>query len=341
MRDSILAPQTTNQGDGHDDDTAHAGDAGGLLATAGTTAHTWPDKAIRLIVPWPPGGGTDIISRVISDKLSSTLGWKIVVENKPGAGGTLGLDAAAKARPDGYTIAMGQFSNLAIAPSLMSGLPYDPIKDFAHITLVSAIPVAIAVGADSPIKPFADLVAAAKANPGKLLFASPGNATVAHISGEYLQKAVGIKYKHLPYKGTAQALPDVMSGRANFYMASVESVRGPAKAGQLRLIAVTSARRASGFPDVPMVAESGFAGFSAVTWFGLVAPAGTQAAIETRLSRTAPLSCALSRLRNITSPNPSKRRPICPARPCRWPMRLKSRSRWAQQTCRRSASMKA
>ena len=262
-----------------------------LLALAALTLSTtafsqvgYPDKPIRLIVPFPPGGGTDLISRVISDKLSTTLGWKIVVENKAGAGGTLGLDAAAKARPDGYTMVMAQTSNMSIAPSLMSGLPYDPIKDFKPVTLVSEVPLAIAVGADSPLKTFADLVKAAKADPGKLLFASPGNATVAHLTGEYLQKAVGIKYKHVPYKGMAQALPDVISGRATFYVASVESVSGPVKAGQLRPIAVTSAKRLADWPNVPTVAESGFPGFEAVTWFGIAVPAGVPAAIVNRLN---------------------------------------------------------
>lgn len=262
-----------------------------LLALAALTLSTtafsqsgYPDKPIRLIVPFPPGGGTDLISRVISDKLSTTLGWKIVVENKAGAGGTLGLDAAAKARPDGYTMVMAQTSNMSIAPSLMSGLPYDPVKDFKPVTLVSEVPLAIAVGADSPLKSFADLVKAAKADPGKLLFASPGNATVAHLTGEYLQKAVGIKYKHVPYKGMAQALPDVISGRASFYVASVESVSGPVKAGQLRPIAVTSAKRLADWPNVPTVAESGFPGFEAVTWFGIAVPAGTPAAIVNRLN---------------------------------------------------------
>ena len=254
------------------------------LSTTAFSQASYPDKPIRLIVPFPPGGGTDLISRVISDKLSTTLGWKIVVENKAGAGGTLGLDAAAKARPDGYTMVMAQTSNMSIAPSLMSGLPYDPIKDFKPVTLVSEVPLAIAVGADSPLKSFADLVKAAKADPGKLLFASPGNATVAHLTGEYLQKAVGIKYKHVPYKGMAQALPDVISGRATFYVASVESVSGPVKAGQLRPIAVTSAKRLADWPNVPTVAESGFPGFEAVTWFGIAVPAGTPVAIVNRLN---------------------------------------------------------
>ncbi len=249
------------------------------LAQAG-----YPDKPVRLIVPFPPGGGTDIISRIVADKLSSTLGWKVVVENKAGAGGTLGLDAAAKAKADGYTLVMAQTSNLSIAPSLMAGLPYDPVKNFTPITLVDAAPLAITVGAGSPIKSMADLVAAAKAAPGKLLFASPGNATVAHLAGEYFQKVAGIKYTHVPYKGTAQALPDVISGRAAFFIASLESAMPQVKSGQLRAIAVTSARRAPQWPDVPTVAESGYAGFEAITWFGIAVPAGTPEAIVARLN---------------------------------------------------------
>lgn len=255
-----------------------AGISGNALAQAG-----YPDKPVRLIVPFPPGGGTDILGRIVADKLTSTAGWKVVVENKAGAGGTVGLDAAAKAKPDGYTLVVGQTSNMSIAPSIMSGLPYDPVKDFSPVRIITSVPLAIVVGANSPIKSMGDLVAAAKANPGKLLFASPGNSTVAHLTGEYFQKVAGIKYTHVPYKGTAQALPDVISGRANFYVASIESAMGPVKSGQLRAIAVTSAKRAPQWPDVPTVAESGYPGFEAVTWFGIAVPAGTPAPIIERL----------------------------------------------------------
>ncbi|HEX4944269.1 MAG TPA: tripartite tricarboxylate transporter substrate-binding protein, partial [Usitatibacteraceae bacterium] len=244
-----------------------AGFSGAALAQAG-----YPDKPVRMIVPFPPGGGTDILGRIVGDKLSSTLGWKVVIENKAGAGGTVGLDAAAKARPDGYTIVMAQTSNLSIAPSIMSGLPYDPVKNFMPVRLVASVPLAIVVGKDSPFRSLADLVAAAKASPGKLLFASPGNATVAHLAGEYFQKVAGVKYTHVPYKGTGQALPDVISGRASFYVASIESAMPQVKAGQLRAIAVTSVKRAPQWPDVPTVAESGYAGFEAITWFGIAVP---------------------------------------------------------------------
>ena len=255
-----------------------AGLPGTVLAQAG-----YPDKPVRLIVPFPPGGGTDLLGRVVGDKLTSTLGWKVVVENKAGAGGTVGLDAAAKAKPDGYTLVVGQTSNLSIAPSIMSGLPYDPVKNFAPVRLIASVPLAIVVGATSPIKSMADLVAAAKANPGKLLFASPGNATVAHLTGEYFQKVAGVKYTHVPYKGTAQALPDVISGRASFYVASIESATAQVKSGQLRAIAVTSLKRAPQWPDVPTVAESGYPGFEAITWFGIAVPTGTPAPIIARL----------------------------------------------------------
>jgi len=255
-----------------------AGFSGAALAQAG-----YPDKPVRMIVPFPPGGGTDTLGRIVADKLSSTLGWKVVIENKAGAGGTVGLDAAAKARPDGYTIVMAQTSNLSIAPSMMSGLPYDPVKNFVPVRLVASVPLAIVVGKDSPLKSLADLVAAAKASPGKLLFASPGNATVAHLAGEYFQKVAGVKYTHVPYKGTGQALPDVISGRASFYVASIESAMPQVKAGQLRALAVTSVKRAPQWPDVPTVAESGYAGFEAITWFGIAVPAGTPAPIVARL----------------------------------------------------------
>jgi tripartite-type tricarboxylate transporter receptor subunit TctC len=255
-----------------------AGFPGLALAQAG-----YPDKPIRLIVPFPPGGGTDILGRIVGDKLSTTLGWKVVVENKAGAGGTVGLDAASKAKPDGYTLVIAQTSNLSIAPSIMSGLPYDPVKNFAPVRLIAAVPLAIVVGANSPIKSMGDLVAAAKANPGKLLFASPGNATVAHLAGEYFQKVAGVKYTHVPYKGTAQALPDVISGRASFFVASIESATAQVKSGQLRAIAVTSLKRAPQWPDVPTVAESGYPGFEAITWFGVAVPAGTPAPIVARL----------------------------------------------------------
>ena len=243
----------------------------------------YPDKPIKLIIPFPPGGGTDIVGRVVADKLTA-LGWRVVVENKPGAGGTVGMDAAAKSRPDGYTMVLGQTSNLSIAPSLMASLPYDPIKAFTPITLVDESPLTILVSASSPIKTLGDLVAAAKAQPGKLLFASPGNATVSHLTGELLQRAAGITFTHVPYKGMAQALPDVISGRATFFITSVETAMPQVKSGQLRVIATTGAKRSRELPDVPTVSESGFKDFTAVTWFGIVLPAGAPEPVVKKLT---------------------------------------------------------
>ena len=254
------------------------------LIGAQVAAAEYPDKPIKLIVPFPPGGGTDIVGRFVADRLTAAQGWKVIVENKPGAGGTVGMDAAAKSKPDGYTMVLGQTSNLSIAPSLMPNLPYDPVKAFTPITLVDESPLTILVGANSPIKTLGDLIAAAKAQPGKVLFASPGNATVSHLAGELLQRAAGIKYTHVPYKGMAQALPDVISGRATFFITSVETAMPQVKSGQLRVIATTGAKRPRELPDVPTVAESGFKDFTAATWFGIVVPAGTPEPVVQKLN---------------------------------------------------------
>src|SRR4029434_5162528 len=244
----------------------------------------YPTKPIKMIVPFPPGGGTDIIARVLTDKLSSTLGWKMVVDNKPGAGGTLGMDAAATSTPDVYTIVLGQTANLAIAPSLFPTLGYDPLKSFVPITLVDSAPLVVVVGANSPYKTLGDIVTAAKATPGKLLFASPGNGTVAHLAGELCQQTANIKYTHVPYKGAAQALPDLISGRAAFFVSSLETALPQIKSKQVRALAVSSAKRSPALPDVPTFAEAGYKGSEATTWFGVLAPAGTPEPIVNRLN---------------------------------------------------------
>jgi len=263
--------------------------AAAVAATVGFSAPAlaqkdYPTKPVKMIVPFPPGGGTDIIARVLTDKLSSTLGWKMVVDNKPGAGGTLGMDAAAKSKPDGYTIVLGQTANLAIAPTLYPKLGYDPVKNFTPITLVDAAPLVVIVGANSPYKALGDIVTAAKASPGKLLFASPGNGTVAHLAGELFQQTAGIKYTHVPYKGAAQALPDLISGRAAFFVSSLETALPQIKSNQLRALAVSSPKRSPALPDVPTFAEAGFKGSEATTWFGVLAPAGTPEPIVSRLN---------------------------------------------------------
>jgi len=248
------------------------------------TAQDYPAKAIRLVVPFPPGGGTDIFSREIAHKLSDTLKWVVVVDNKPGAGGNIGMDAVAKAPADGYTIGMGQTSNLAINPTLYAKLPYDPLKDLAPIALVADAPLVLVVPANSPFRSVADLVAAAKKKPGEVTFGSPGNGTVAHLTGELFQTAAGIKLSHIPYKGSAQAITDLMGGQVQSYMSSIPTALSHIKGGKLRALAVTSTKRVPTLPDVPTIAEAGYKGFDATTWFGIVAPAGTAPAIINKLN---------------------------------------------------------
>lgn len=264
--------------------------ASGLLAIfasaipLGVVAQTYPAKTIKVFVPFPPGGGTDIIAREIANKLTATNGWSIIIDNKPGSGGNLGVDAAAKSAPDGYTLALGQSSNLAINPSLYSKLPYDPVKDLAAVSLVASAPLVMVVQADSPYKTLADVINASKAKPGSLNFASAGNGTVAHLASELLQKTANIKLTHVPYKGAAQATTDLLGGQVQLYMSSVPTLLGHIKTGKMRALFVTSLNRTDDLPNVPTVAESGFKGFEAVTWFGFVAPAGVPKDVVTRLN---------------------------------------------------------
>lgn len=257
--------------------------AAAMLVLAAHAAD-YPDKPIRLIVPFPPGGGTDIMSRLVAKKMSEGKGWTVIVENRPGAGGNIGVDAAARSAPDGYTLVMGQTSNLAINPTLYRNLTYDPMKDLEPVVLVGEGPIAIAVRAASPYKTLADVVDAAKAKPGRVTMATPGNGTVAHLSGVRLMNAAGVRFEHVPYKGASAAIPDLLSGQVDFYMASVPSVQGQVAAGQLRAIAVTSTKRSPVFPNAPTIAQT-YPGFQAVTWFGILAPAKTPAPIVETLNR--------------------------------------------------------
>ena len=245
-----------------------------LAATALTAsvafAQAWPAKPIRLIVPFPAGGGTDIITREVANKVA---GYNFVIDNKPGSGGNLGVDAAAKAAPDGTTLVMGQTSNLAISPTLYSSLPYDPVKDLTPISLVASSPLVIVASAKSPFHTLADIVKEAKAHPGSINFASSGNGTVAHLATDAFQKIAGIKLTHIPYKGASQGATDVISGDVQLYVSSIPTLLGHIKSGKMRAIAVTSAKRVDDLPQVPTVAESGYKGFEAVTWFGVLGPA--------------------------------------------------------------------
>lgn len=256
-----------------------AGLAGAALAQEG-----YPSKPIRFIVPYPPGGGTDIVSRLITTKLSERLGAQVIVDNRGGAGGTIGIAMAAKAAADGYTLVMGQTSNLSIGPALYRKLQYDALKDFAPVSLVDIAPLAVSVSSRSPYKSVGELIAASKAKPDGLTFASPGNGTVAHLTGELLRGATKMNFVHVPYKGAAQAIPDLIAGRADFYISSLESAKPHMQTGTIRVLAITSQKRAPDAPEIPTIAEAGYKGFEAVTWWGVLAPAGTSNDVIKRLS---------------------------------------------------------
>jgi tripartite-type tricarboxylate transporter receptor subunit TctC len=246
------------------------------------TAQDYPAKPIKLIVPFPPGGGTDISARTLANKVSESAKWTFVIENKPGAGGNLGVEQAVRSAADGYTLVIGQTSNLAINPALYAKLPYDPLKDLSPIALVVSAPVVLVVAADSKFRSLADLLAAAKG--GTVTYASPGNGTVSHLAGELLQRASGVKLTHVPYKGAAQALTDTLGGQVDSFMSSVPSALAHVKSGRLRALAVSSAARSPQLPGTPTIAESGYPGFEASTWYGLLAPAGTPAPVISRLN---------------------------------------------------------
>lgn len=259
-----------------------------LLAAAAVCspsfAEAWPSKPIRLVVPFPAGGGTDIIARDLTQKITDSTRWNFIVENKPGSGGNIGVDNVAKSPANGYSLVLGQTSNLAINPSLYSKLPYDSVKDLTPISMVASSPLALVVAANSPYKTLGDLVAAAKAKPGSINFATSGNGTVAHLATELFQKEAGVKLTHIPYKGAAQGITDVIGGQVQVYVSSIPTLIGHIKNGKLRGVAVTSLKRVDDLPQVPTVAESGYKGFEAVTWFGVLGPANLPKDITARLN---------------------------------------------------------
>ncbi|WP_080647922.1 Bug family tripartite tricarboxylate transporter substrate binding protein [Variovorax atrisoli] len=243
-------------------------------ASGAIAAETYPARPIKLIVPFPPGGGPDLIAREVATTVTTQQGWTIIIDNKPGSGGNIGMDAAAKAAPDGYTLVMGQTSNMAINPSLYAKLPYNPQKDLTPVGLVASAPLVIAVASNSPYKTLADLMNAAKANPDGINYASSGSGTVAHLATEQLQRIANVKLTHVPYKGAAQGVTDLIGGQIQMYISSVVTLSGHIRNGKMRALAVTSAKRSVDLPNVPTVAEAGYKGFEAVTWFGIAAPAG-------------------------------------------------------------------
>lgn len=257
--------------------------AGAHAQTAAASAD-YPNKPVRMIVPFPPGGGTDILARLVATKLGESTKWAVVADNRPGAGGTLGITEAVRAAPTGYDIVMGQKDNLVIGPWLYKNLTWDPTRDPTPIAHVAYTPVIIATSANSRFKTLADVVAAAKATPATITYGSPGNGTSIHLAGDLFEKAAGVKLVHVPYKGSNPALMDALAGNVDLLVSSVPSAIGQIKSGKLRALAVTSAKRSSTLPDVPTVAEAGYAGFDVSTWYGLFAPANTPAAVVTRIN---------------------------------------------------------
>jgi tripartite-type tricarboxylate transporter receptor subunit TctC len=249
-----------------------------LLASA-STAQAWPAKPIRLIVPFPPGGGTDFVARIVAEGLTKAIGANVIVDNRPGAGGNIGLDLVAKAAPDGYTLGFGQTSNLAINPYLYPKMPFDPMKDLAPVANVASQPMVLVVTDKSPFKSVADIVAAAKKSPRSVRNGLAGNGTVGHLAGELFARRAGIKFTNVPYKGAAPALTDLMGGQTDLMFATPQSVVSLIKSGKVRALAVSSSQRITVLPNVPTIGESGYAGFEAVDWKALVAPAGTPPAV--------------------------------------------------------------
>lgn len=251
-------------------------------------AQDYPNHPITLVIPFAPGGSTSVVGRGVADKMGEILGQKVVVDNRPGAGGTVGTKAVAKADPDGYTLLLGYTGTLAIGPSLYRNPGYDPRKDFAPIGAIGNAPNSLVVHPSFPAKTVAELVAYARANPGKVNFGSAGAGTASHITGEYFAGAAGIKLVHIPYKGTGPALTDLLGGHIPMAFAPVPASHAQVTGGKLRALAVTSSSRSGLMPEVPTIAESGLAGlagFDASLYYGLVAPAGTPKPVIDKLNK--------------------------------------------------------
>jgi tripartite-type tricarboxylate transporter receptor subunit TctC len=249
-----------------------------LLGVAAPFAHAqnpYPSKPVKLIVPFPAGGPLDTVSREIAQKLTETWGQAVVVDNKAGAGGTIGADYVAKSAPDGYTILMGALSTHAVNPSLYPSMPYDAAKDFAPITLVAVTPNVLVVDPSLPVQTPRDFIAYAKANPGKLNFASGSTGSAGHLAGELFNVDTGARMVHVPFKGAAPATQSLLAGDTQLMFDNLANAMPHVKAGKLRALAVTTAQRSSLAPDLPTMAEAGLPGFDISTWFGLFAPAGT------------------------------------------------------------------
>jgi len=255
-----------------------------VLAAGNVFAQAYPAKPVRVIVGFPPGGGTDVVARVISQKLTEWWGQPVTVENRAGATGTIGADLVAKSAPDGYTLIMGHVNSHAIAPNLFAKLPYDPIKDFAAVAYVGYVPNVLAVHPSVNVKSVKELVALLKANPGKYNYASSGNGSTQHLAGEMFKQLTGTSIVHVPYKGSGDAIKDLLAGVVAMNFDTMPPVMPHVQAGKLRGLAISTPRRLSQLPEVPTFAEEGITGFDVANWYGVMAPAGTPRDIVQKLN---------------------------------------------------------
>lgn len=255
-----------------------------LTVLCAAPAFAWPDKPVTIVVPFPPGGGTDTGARIVGQKLSLKWGQSVVIDNKGGAAGQVGADFVAKAKPDGYTLLMGNLGTQAINPALYKKLPYDPDKAFAPISLVAELPLAMMVNPSVPAKSAKEFIALAKNQPGKLNYSSSGAGGGPHLAAEMFKDATGTFIVHVPYRGGGPAITDLLAGNVQLSFMTVLEASGHIKAGKLRALAVTSEQRVSALPDVPSLTEGSIPGFNSISWIGLVAPAGTPTAILEKIS---------------------------------------------------------
>ena len=263
--------------------TAIALSAAALAAYSQTPAPAWPERPVRLVVPFPAGGATDLVARVIAQRVSRDIGQQIIVDNKAGAGGTIGSGEAAKAAADGYTLLLTTSSTHAISPHLMPRLPYDAVKDFTPVAHLAGAASVLLVTPSLPVKTMAELIDYAKKRPGQLNYASSGNGTIVHLTTEAFKAQAGIFMTHVPYKGTALAIPDVITGSVQVLIDAIPSGMPHVKSGRLRALAVTGDKRSAMAPELPTIAEAGLPGFSSVTWFGLYAPRGMKPELLARV----------------------------------------------------------
>src|SRR5262244_1423358 len=256
-----------------------------ISAIAEAGEDRWPERPLRLVVPFPAGSSTDIIARIVAQKLSHRLGQQIVIENRAGASGNIGADTVAKAAPDGYTIGIATASTHAVAASLNANLPYDPIKDFAPMAMIGSQPYVLVLHPGLPARNLAELIALAKAKPGTLNYGSAGVASLAHLATALFASMAGVNIVHVPYKSSSQSITDMITGRLDMQFATIAPSLPNIRAGQLRALATSSTKRVMALPEVPTVAESGIAGYEAVLWVSFVAPPATPSAIIARLNR--------------------------------------------------------